>query len=115
MVMTFIGPKAETIRLMGDKITAKQAAVRAGIPVVPGSDGAISDMKEARKVAKEIGFPVLIKAASGGGGRGMKVAETKRTWRTALQTASSEAAAAFGDGAVYIEKYLGSRAISKSR
>ncbi len=105
--LTFIGPKAETIRLMGDKITAKQAAVRAGIPVVPGSDGAISDMKEARKVAKEIGFPVLIKAASGGGGRGMKVAETEADLETALQTASSEAAAAFGDGAVYIEKYLG--------
>jgi acetyl-CoA carboxylase biotin carboxylase subunit len=105
--LTFIGPKAETIRLMGDKITAKQAAVKAGIPVVPGSDGAISDMKEARKVAKEIGFPVLIKAASGGGGRGMKVAETEADLETALQTASSEAAAAFGDGAVYIEKYLG--------
>ncbi|MCP2678803.1 acetyl-CoA carboxylase biotin carboxylase subunit [Maricaulaceae bacterium NA33B04] len=105
--MTFIGPKAETIRLMGDKITAKQAAVEAGIPVVPGSDGAISDMKEARKVAKEIGFPVLIKAASGGGGRGMKVAESEATLEEALQTASSEAAAAFGDGSVYIEKYLG--------
>ncbi len=105
--LTFIGPKAETIRLMGDKITAKQAAVAAGIPVVPGSDGAISDMKEARKVAKEIGFPVLIKAASGGGGRGMKVAETEASLEEALQTASAEAAAAFGDGAVYIEKYLG--------
>jgi len=105
--LTFIGPKPETIRLMGDKITAKQAAVKAGIPVVPGSDGAISDMKEARKVAKAIGFPVLIKAASGGGGRGMKVAETEADLETALQTASSEAAAAFGDGAVYIEKYLG--------
>jgi acetyl-CoA carboxylase biotin carboxylase subunit len=105
--MTFIGPKPETIRLMGDKITAKQAAVEAGIPVVPGSDGAISDMKEARKVAKEIGFPVLIKAASGGGGRGMKVAESEATLEEALQTASSEAAAAFGDGSVYIEKYLG--------
>ncbi|MCP2670441.1 acetyl-CoA carboxylase biotin carboxylase subunit [Maricaulaceae bacterium EIL42A08] len=105
--MTFIGPRAETIRLMGDKITAKQAAVEAGIPVVPGSDGAISDMKEARKVAKEIGFPVLIKAASGGGGRGMKVAESEATLEEALQTASSEAAAAFGDGSVYIEKYLG--------
>lgn len=105
--MTFIGPKAETIRLMGDKITAKQAAVEAGIPVVPGSDGAISDMDEARKVARSIGFPVLIKAASGGGGRGMKVAESEETLENALQTASSEAKAAFGDGAVYIEKYLG--------
>jgi acetyl-CoA carboxylase biotin carboxylase subunit len=105
--LTFIGPKPETIRLMGDKITAKQAAVNAGIPVVPGSDGAITDMTEARKVAKAIGFPVLIKAASGGGGRGMKVAETEASLESALQTASSEAKAAFGDGAVYIEKYLG--------
>lgn len=105
--LTFIGPTADTIRLMGDKITAKQAAVDAGIPVVPGSDGAITDMDEARKVAKEIGFPVLIKAASGGGGRGMKVAESVDTLESALQTASSEAQAAFGDGAVYIEKYLG--------
>jgi len=105
--MTFIGPTADTIKLMGDKITAKQAAMDAGIPVVPGSDGAITDMKEARKVAEQIGFPVLIKAASGGGGRGMKVAETADALENALQTASSEAQAAFGDGAVYIEKYLG--------
>ena len=105
--LTFIGPTAETIRLMGDKITAKQAAMDAGIPVVPGSDGAITDMNEARKVALDIGFPVLIKAASGGGGRGMKVAESEDKLESALQTASSEAQAAFGDGAVYIEKYLG--------
>ncbi|MEO1038323.1 MAG: acetyl-CoA carboxylase biotin carboxylase subunit [Pseudomonadota bacterium] len=105
--LTFIGPKPDTIRLMGDKITAKQAAMDAGIPVVPGSDGAIEDMGEARKVARKIGFPVLIKAASGGGGRGMKVAEDEASLETALQTASSEAQAAFGDGAVYIEKYLG--------
>ncbi len=105
--LTFIGPKPDTIRLMGDKITAKQAAAEAGIPVVPGSDGAISDMGEARRVAKECGFPVLIKAASGGGGRGMKVAKDEASLEHALQTASSEAKAAFGDGAVYIEKYLG--------
>lgn len=105
--LTFIGPRPETIRLMGDKITAKQAAEAAGIPVVPGSDGAISDMVEARKVARSIGFPVLIKAASGGGGRGMKVAENEESLENALQTASSEAKAAFGDGAVYLEKYLG--------
>lgn len=105
--LTFIGPRPETIRLMGDKITAKRAAVEAGIPVVPGSDGAISDMTEARKVAKEVGFPVLIKAAAGGGGRGMKVAETEDKLESALQTASTEAKAAFGDGAVYIERYLG--------
>jgi len=105
--LTFIGPTADTIRLMGDKITAKQAAMDAGIPVVPGSDGAITDMNEARKVALDIGFPVLIKSASGGGGRGMKVAESEDKLESALQTASSEAQAAFGDGAVYIEKYLG--------
>jgi acetyl-CoA carboxylase biotin carboxylase subunit len=105
--LTFIGPKPETIRLMGDKITAKKAAVEAGIPVVPGSDGAIEDMVEARKVARSVGFPVLIKAASGGGGRGMKVAQDEASLESALQTASSEAKAAFGDGAVYIEKYLG--------
>jgi acetyl-CoA carboxylase biotin carboxylase subunit len=105
--LTFIGPRPETIRLMGDKITAKKAAVEAGIPVVPGSEGAISDMDEARKVAREVGFPVLIKAAAGGGGRGMKVAETEDKLESALQTASTEAKAAFGDGAVYIERYLG--------
>ncbi len=105
--LTFIGPKPETIRLMGDKITAKKAAMEAGIPVVPGSEGAIEDMVEARKVAKSIGFPVLIKAASGGGGRGMKVAQDEASLESALQTASSEAKAAFGDGSVYIEKYLG--------
>ncbi|TGY89836.1 acetyl-CoA carboxylase biotin carboxylase subunit [Marinicauda algicola] len=105
--LVFIGPKPETIRLMGDKITAKKAAADAGIPVVPGSDGAIEDMKEARRIAKEIGFPVLIKAAAGGGGRGMKVAENEARLEHALQTASTEAKAAFGDGSVYIEKYLG--------
>ena len=105
--LTFIGPRPDTIRLMGDKITAKRAAVEAGIPVVPGSDGAIEDMTEARRVAREIGFPVLIKAAAGGGGRGMKVAQDEESLEAALQTASSEAKAAFGDGSVYIEKYLG--------
>ena len=104
--LVFIGPKAEQIRLMGDKITAKQAVKEAGIPVVPGSDGGVSDANEARKVAKEIGYPVLIKAASGGGGRGMKVAPTEDDLEHAMATASTEAKAAFGDGAVYIEKYL---------
>ncbi len=105
--LVFIGPRPETIRLMGDKITAKQAALDAGIPVVPGSGGAVTDMAEARRIAGQIGFPVLIKAAAGGGGRGMKVAETEADLESALQTASTEAKAAFGDGAVYIEKYLG--------
>ncbi|MBB4016069.1 acetyl-CoA carboxylase biotin carboxylase subunit [Chelatococcus caeni] len=104
--ITFIGPKAEHIRLMGDKIEAKRTAKRLGIPCVPGSEGGINDDDEARRVAAEIGFPVLIKAAAGGGGRGMKVARNADELPHALQTARTEAKAAFGDDAVYIEKYL---------
>ncbi|HWE77953.1 MAG TPA: acetyl-CoA carboxylase biotin carboxylase subunit [Pseudolabrys sp.] len=103
----FIGPKAEHIRIMGDKIEAKRTAQRLGIPVVPGSDGGVTSDVEAARVAKDIGFPVLIKAAAGGGGRGMKVARSEGELSTALSTARSEAKAAFGDDAVYIEKYLG--------
>ena len=105
--LTFIGPKAEHIRIMGDKIAAKQTAKRLGIPVVPGSDGGITDDVEAMEIARGIGFPVLVKAAAGGGGRGMKVAKTEDDLVEALQTARSEAKAAFGDDAVYLEKYLG--------
>jgi acetyl-CoA carboxylase biotin carboxylase subunit len=104
--VTFIGPKAEHIRLMGDKIEAKRTAVRLGIPVVPGSDGGISNDTEARTTAERIGFPLLVKAAAGGGGRGMKVARSASELSTALATARSEAKAAFGDDAVYLEKYL---------
>ncbi|MFL5162984.1 MAG: acetyl-CoA carboxylase biotin carboxylase subunit [Microvirga sp.] len=104
--ITFIGPKAEHIRIMGDKIEAKRTAKRLGIPCVPGSEGGISDEAEARKVAKDIGYPVIIKAAAGGGGRGMKVARNDNDLVHALQTAKTEAKAAFGDDAVYIEKYL---------
>lgn len=104
--LTFIGPKPEHIRLMGDKITAKRAALQAGIPIVPGSDGAITRDDEAKRVAKRIGYPVLIKAAAGGGGRGMKVANTAEQLSEALSTARAEARAAFGDDSVYIEKYL---------
>lgn len=103
---TFIGPKAEHIRTMGDKIAAKKAMIEAGVPVVPGSEGGISSLSEAKKVAKKCGFPVLVKAAAGGGGRGMKVAETEKELDTAIKTAKTEAKAAFGDDAVYIEKYL---------
>ncbi len=103
----FIGPSAEHIRIMGDKIQAKETAVRLGIPVVPGSQGAVRDEAEARRLAAEIGYAVLIKAAAGGGGRGMKVAETEANLERALATAKSEARSAFGDDAVYIEKYLG--------
>ncbi|MFZ4607215.1 MAG: acetyl-CoA carboxylase biotin carboxylase subunit [Caulobacter sp.] len=103
---TFIGPKPEHIRMMGDKITAKQAVMAAGIPVVPGSDGALTTEEEAFAAADKIGFPVLIKAAAGGGGRGMKVAETREDLSEAVATAQSEARAAFGDDAVYMERYL---------
>ena len=104
--ITFIGPKAEHIRTMGDKIEAKRTAKRLGIPCVPGSEGGVSDEAEARKIAAEIGYPVLIKAAAGGGGRGMKVARSEEDLAHALGTARTEAMAAFGDDAVYIEKYL---------
>ncbi len=102
----FIGPKAEHIRIMGDKIEAKRTAKRLGIPVVPGSDGGITSDAEAAKVSASIGYPVLIKAAAGGGGRGIKVARNANELATALATARAEAKAAFGDDAVYIEKYL---------
>jgi acetyl-CoA carboxylase biotin carboxylase subunit len=105
--ITFIGPSAEHIRTMGDKIEAKVTAKRLGIPVVPGSDGGVTDPAEAKRIAADIGYPVIIKAAAGGGGRGMKVAENEASLTHALQTAQSEAGAAFGDSSVYIEKYLG--------
>jgi acetyl-CoA carboxylase biotin carboxylase subunit len=104
--LQFIGPKSEHIRIMGDKIEAKRTAKRLGIPIVPGSDGGITSDAEATKIAASIGYPVLIKAAAGGGGRGMKrVGEASELPHT-LATARSEAKAAFGDDAVYIEKYL---------
>src|SRR5450432_1231918 len=102
----FIGPKAEHIRLMGDKIEAKKTARKLGIPVVPGSDGAVGADDDAMTIARAIGFPVLVKAASGGGGRGMKVAQTADDLMLALSTASNEAKSAFGDASVYLEKYL---------
>jgi acetyl-CoA carboxylase biotin carboxylase subunit len=102
----FIGPSAEHIRVMGDKIEAKRTAKALGIPVVPGSEGGVSDMAEALRLARDIGFPVLIKATAGGGGRGMKVARSENELETAIQTAQSEAKAAFGNGDVYMEKYL---------
>ncbi|NDV88634.1 acetyl-CoA carboxylase biotin carboxylase subunit [Aurantimonas aggregata] len=104
--ITFIGPTAEHIRIMGDKIEAKRTAMRLGIPVVPGSPGAVTDDDEALRIADDIGFPVLVKASAGGGGRGMKVARSRADLSVALSTARTEAGAAFGDDAVYIEKYL---------
>ncbi|TKW67560.1 MAG: acetyl-CoA carboxylase biotin carboxylase subunit [Paracoccus denitrificans] len=104
--ITFIGPKAEHIRIMGDKITAKETAKELGIPVVPGSEGGVHDVDEAKTVAAEIGYPVIIKATAGGGGRGMKVAHDEKGLEVAFRTARSEAKAAFGNPDVYIEKYL---------
>ena len=104
--LNFIGPTAEHIRLMGDKIAAKAKAIQLGIPVVPGSDGEVKSVEDALVLGRDMGFPVLVKAASGGGGRGMKIAQSADDLHEAFTTARSEAKAAFGDDAVYIEKYL---------
>ena len=105
--LIFVGPKPEHIRVMGDKVEAKRTAGALGLPLVPGSDGAITDVAEAKRIAAEIGYPVLIKAASGGGGRGMKVVPGEDSLESLMQQAGSEAKAAFGDATVYMEKYLG--------
>ncbi|KQN26598.1 acetyl-CoA carboxylase biotin carboxylase subunit [Sphingomonas sp. Leaf33] len=105
--LIFVGPKPEHIRTMGDKVEAKRTAGALGLPLVPGSDGAISDPAEAAQIAERVGYPVIIKAASGGGGRGMKVCTSPDQLETLMQQAGSEAKAAFGDATVYIEKYLG--------
>ena len=104
---TFIGPTADHIRIMGDKVTAKRTVLDLGLPCVPGSDGPVPTLEEAAVVAREIGYPVLIKAAAGGGGKGMKVARNPEQLREAYQLARGEARAAFGNDEVYIEKYLG--------
>ncbi|GAB5511738.1 MAG: acetyl-CoA carboxylase biotin carboxylase subunit [Hyphomicrobiales bacterium] len=104
--ITFIGPKAEHIEVMGDKIEAKKTVKRLGIPVVPGSDGALHSVEQAKAIAAEMGYPVLVKASAGGGGRGMKVAPTADDLEDAMNTARAEASAAFGDDALYLEKYL---------
>ncbi len=103
----FVGPKPEHIRTMGDKIEAKRTAGALGLPLVPGSDGAISDVEEAKRIAEAAGYPVIIKAASGGGGRGMKVVTNPADLEAQMLQAGSEAKAAFGDATVYLEKYLG--------
>jgi acetyl-CoA carboxylase biotin carboxylase subunit len=102
----FIGPSHEAMRLLGDKNAARRLAREAGVPTVPGSDGLVGDEAEALKIAHEIGFPVLIKASAGGGGRGMRVALNDLALKAALQQASAEAKSAFGNGDVYIEKYV---------
>ena len=104
--ITFIGPSAAHIRIMGDKITAKETAKNLGIPVVPGSDGGVPDFETAKRVGAEIGYPLIIKATAGGGGRGMKVATSEADLEIAFRTARSEAKAAFGNDEVYMERYL---------
>ncbi|MEC7965249.1 MAG: biotin carboxylase N-terminal domain-containing protein, partial [Pseudomonadota bacterium] len=104
--LTFIGPTAEHIRVMGDKITAKDTMKDLGVPCVPGSDGGVPDLAAAQRIGEEIGYPVIIKATAGGGGRGMKVAQTAADMEEAFRTARAEGKAAFGNDEVYIEKYL---------
>ncbi|MGB2551597.1 acetyl-CoA carboxylase biotin carboxylase subunit [Campylobacter sp. MOP51] len=104
--LKFIGPSVEAMALMSDKSKAKQMMQRAGVPVIPGSDGAISDTKAAKELAKKIGYPVILKAAAGGGGRGMRVVEREEDIEKAFWSAESEAMSAFGDGTMYMEKYI---------
>jgi acetyl-CoA carboxylase biotin carboxylase subunit len=105
--LKFIGPSAEHIRMMGDKITAKETMQKLGVPCVPGSAGGVAHLETAQAVAQDIGYPVIVKATAGGGGRGMKLARSAEELETAFRTARSEAKAAFGNDEVYIEKYLG--------
>lgn len=104
--ITFIGPSADSMRVMGDKLSAKEAAKKFNIPLVPGTEGAIDDVEEAKKISKEIGFPVLIKASAGGGGKGMRLVEKEEEFESQMQLAVSEAVSAFGNSAVFIEKYV---------
>ncbi|MGC6454165.1 MAG: acetyl-CoA carboxylase biotin carboxylase subunit [Candidatus Puniceispirillaceae bacterium] len=105
--LTFIGPEPRHIRSMGDKVEAKITAAEAGLPLVPGSPGAVHTLEDAKRIGADVGYPLLVKAASGGGGRGMKVAETAENLAEAFSSARSEAKAAFGDDTVYLERYLG--------
>ncbi|HVS15032.1 MAG TPA: acetyl-CoA carboxylase biotin carboxylase subunit [Thermoanaerobaculia bacterium] len=104
--LTWIGPRPETIRKMGDKAVARQTAIAAGVPVLPGSEGVLADGDEARRVAQRVGYPVILKAAAGGGGRGMRVVQDAASLQKQFDTARTEAERAFGDGSLYLEKYL---------
>ena len=104
--ITFIGPSVELMAMMSDKSQAKEVMKKAGVPVVPGSEGAIDSLDEAKKVAKEIGYPVIVKASAGGGGRGMRIVESEEEMENAFLAAGSEALNAFGDGTLYMEKYI---------
>ncbi len=104
--MIFIGPSGDSIRLLGDKISARQVAEKAGVPTVPGSDGRVDNLDSARQIVTQIGYPVMIKAAAGGGGRGIRIASTLEEFERYFPQASAEAASAFGDGSLYIEKMI---------
>ena len=104
--LVFIGPTAEHIRVMGDKITAKETMIKLGVPVVPGSEGGVATLEDAKRIGAEIGYPVIIKATAGGGGKGMKVAQNAQEMESAFQTARAEGKSNFGNDEVYIEKYL---------
>ena len=106
--MTFIGPSGESMEIMGSKLGAKEAVKKYNIPMVPGTEGAISDIAEAKKIAADIGYPILIKASAGGGGKGMRIVEGEFEFDEQMNRAVSEAISSFGDGAVFIEKYVGS-------
>ncbi|CAG0957362.1 MAG: acetyl-CoA carboxylase biotin carboxylase subunit [Bacteroidetes bacterium] len=106
--LTFIGPTPEAMETMGSKLAAKAAAKKFNIPMVPGTEGAVSDVEEAKKVAKSVGFPILIKASAGGGGKGMRIVEAEQELEEQMNRAISEALSAFGDGSVFIERYVGS-------
>ncbi|UHD43869.1 acetyl-CoA carboxylase biotin carboxylase subunit [Aureimonas altamirensis] len=105
--LTFVGPSGDAIRLMGDKVSAREAAARAGVPVVPGSPGRVDSIETARTIVEETGFPVMIKAAAGGGGRGIRIADSQAEFEQAFPQAQAEALAAFGDGGLYMERVIG--------
>ncbi|HTN52062.1 MAG TPA: acetyl-CoA carboxylase biotin carboxylase subunit [Anaeromyxobacter sp.] len=106
MGLKFIGPRPDMIRLMGNKVAAREAAEQAGLPLLPGARGKLKDGEEAERIAEEVGYPVILKAAAGGGGRGMKICREKAQIRPLFETASAEALAAFGDGSMYLERYV---------
>ena len=106
--LIFIGPSPESIELMGSKLAAKEAVAKFNVPLVPGTSEPISDIPKAKKVASEIGYPVLIKASAGGGGKGMRIVEDEASFDEGMERAISEAKSAFGDGSVFIEKYVSS-------
>ena len=106
MGLKFIGPRPEMIRLMGNKVAAREAMEKAGLPLLPGARGKLADADEAERIAEEVGFPVILKAAAGGGGRGMKICRDRAQVRQMFETASNEALAAFGDGSMYLERYV---------